>query len=257
MGKGLTTVATVEADGSFLLHPVAAGDDRGAEVLLIEDLDSLKVKQAWAKVAPGGSAEITIGEPAGSVCYAVVTGRVTIGGDPVPGAFVVIATEGGNKGYVQTGADGTFRKEDIQPGKVRVAVWFGDPRAIDDFRAEGREPFPMDAGEVHRFDFELPAGAFRVSVVDDETGKPIPRALAVARPVDREAESDRFPGFRYHPGWGLRVGEDGSADLLAMPMGKEHSVLAMADGYGPVESTGHLPGTRDRPEEVTIRLKRK
>jgi RNA polymerase sigma-70 factor (ECF subfamily) len=259
MGKGLSTVATVADDGTFRIFPVAIWDDRGAEIILVEDLASFKVKQARAKLTPGETAEVTIGEPAGSKTYAVVAGRVTIGGRPLPGAFVVTRTVGqnGNKGFVLSGADGTYRKEDVQPGSVDVAVWFGDPRTVDDFRAERAGRIDMAPGEVHTFDFDLPAGAFRVTVVDDETGKPIPGALATARPADPEAGRDRFPGFRYTPGWGLRVGEDGAAVLLAMLPGEEHVVVAAADGYGKATSKGHVPGTQDRPGEVTVRLKKK
>jgi RNA polymerase sigma-70 factor (ECF subfamily) len=259
MGKGLSTVATVAEDGAFRIYPVAIWDDRGAEIILVEDLDTFKVKQGRAKLTPGEDSEITIGEPAGSKTYAVVTGRITIGGRPLPGAFVVTRTAGqdGNKGFVMSGADGTYRKEDVQPGRVDVSVWFGDPRTIDDFRAERIEMIDMKPGEEHRFDFDLPAGAFKVTVVDDETGKPIPGAVALARPAEAKAGRDRFPGYRYHPGWGLRTGSDGAAVLLAMLPGEEHLVMAAADGYGKAESKGHLPGTLDGPVEVTVRLKKK
>jgi hypothetical protein len=139
---------------------------------------------------------------------------------------------------------------------VEVSIWFGDPRTIDDFRAEHTGRIDMAAGEVHTFDFDLPSGVFKVTVVDAETGKPIPGAVALALPTDRKAGVDRFPGFRYRPGWGLRTGQDGAAVLFAMLPGEEHTVMAAADGYSKVESGEHLPGTRDRPAEVTIRLKK-
>jgi len=258
-GKGLTTVATVGRDGAFRLSPVAALSGSAVEIILVEDLATFKVKQARAKVTPGATTEITIGEPAGSSSYAVVAGRVTTGGRPVEGAFVVTRTvgKGDSKGFVRTGADGSYRKEDVQPGAVDVSAWFGDPRTVDDFRAEHTGRIDMAAGEVHTFDFELPTGVFLVTVVDAETGKPIPGALALARPADPEAGRDRFEGFRYFPGWGLRTEADGTAVLLAMLPGGKHLVLAAADGYERLESKGHLPGTQDRPVEVTIRLKKK
>ena len=91
---------------------------------------------------------------------------------------------------------------------------------------------------------------------DDEAGKPIPGAVALAGPTDREAGRDRFPGFHYVPGWGLRTDSDGRCVLLAMLTGEDHTVRVTADGYASAESAGHLPGTIDRPAEVTIRLKR-
>jgi hypothetical protein len=259
MGKGRSTVATVAEDGTFRLDPVAVWDERGAEIILVEDLPGLKVKQTRAPITAGETCEITIGEPAGARTYATVTGHVTIEGKPVPDAYVVTRTEGegGNKSFAKAAANGTYRKEDVQPGKVHVSVWFGDPRTVDDFHARRLEPVEMVAGEVHTFDFDLPAGAFRVTVVDDETGKPIPGAVATARPSDPLAGQDRFSGFHYQPGWGLRTDADGACLLLAMLPGEEHTVHAVADGYAKAESKGHLPGTIDRPGEVTIRLQRK
>jgi hypothetical protein len=259
LGKGLTTVATVARDGTFRISPVAVVDWADAEIILVEDLKAIQLKQTRAKVTPGGTTEITIGEPAGSSSYAVVAGRVTIEGRPVEGAFVVTRTtgEGGNKSFVLTGTDGTYRKADVQPGAVHVSVWFGDPRTLDEFCAQLEEQIEMASGEIHRFDFELPTGAFRVTVVDAETGKPIPRAVALARPADPDAGRDRFPGFHYKPGWGLRVGADGVGVLFAMLPGEEHTVTAFADGYAKSTIEDRQPGTCTRPEEVTIRLKRK
>jgi RNA polymerase sigma-70 factor (ECF subfamily) len=257
MGKGLSTTAVVEEDGSFRLDPVAVWDDRGAEIILVEDLASLRVKQTRAPIVAGKTAEITIGEPAGSQAYVTIEGRVTIGGQGCAEAFVVVRTEGGDKGFVKAGADGTYRKDDVQPGRVRVEVWFADPRTIDDFSARGLDAFEMAGGEVHRFDFELPSGAFRVEVVDESTGKPIAAAVAHARPTDAGKGEDRFAGFRYRPGWGLRTGPDGTAVLLAMLPGEEHTIVALADGYETGTTTGHRPGTYDRPFEVKILLKRK
>jgi RNA polymerase sigma-70 factor (ECF subfamily) len=258
-GKGLTTVTTVAPDGTFRIAPVAVVDWADAEIILVEDLGTFKVKQTRAKVTPGETTEITIGEPAGSKSYAVVAGRVTIGGRPVTDAYVVTRTagKGGNKSFARSGADGVYRKEDVQPGRVDVSVWFGDPRAVDDFCAKLEKMVEMAPGEVHTFDFELPTGVFRVTVVDDETGKPIPGAVALARPADRGAGRDHFTGFRYVPGWGLRVGTDGVGVLLAMLPGEEHEVTALADGYEMATLGGRQPGTYDRPEEVTVRLKRK
>jgi len=257
MGKGLSTTSVVAEDGTFRLDPVAVWDDRGAEIILVEDLATFKVKQTRAKIEAGKTAEVTIGEPAGTRAFATVEGRVTIGGKGCADAFVVVRTEGGDKGFVKAGADGTYRKDDVQPGRVRVEVWFADPRTIDDFSAHALEAIEMTGGELHRFDFELPTGAFRVRVVDEETGRPIAAAVAHARPTDPALGKDRFPGFRYRPGWGLRTGPDGTAVLFAMLPGEEHEVAARADGYVKTKTTGHLPGTPEHPAEVTIRLKKK
>ena len=53
-----------------------------------------------------------------------------------------------------------------------------------------------------------------------------------------------------------RTGPDGACLLLAMLPGEEHTVRVTADGYSKADSTQHLPGTLERPEEVTIRLRR-
>ena len=52
-------------------------------------------------------------------------------------------------------------------------------------------------------------------------------------------------------------GADGVGVLFAMLPGEEHTVTAFADGYAKSTIEDRQPGTCTRPEEVTIRLKRK
>ena len=54
-----------------------------------------------------------------------------------------------------------------------------------------------------------------------------------------------------------RVGADGACVLSAMLPGEEHTVTVAADGYAKATIEGRRPGTHDRPEEVTVRLKKK
>ena len=255
--KGRAARAVVGEDGSFRLSPVSAG--RGtAKVMLIEDLEAFKVQIGRTKPVPGEVATVRIGKPAGESVSAVITGCVTAGGRPLPGVFVIARTKGVKEGenFLRTGPDGTYRKEDVTPGAVRIQLYFGDPRAVDDFYCRSNEALELVGGNERVFDFDLPAGVFQVTVVDDETGKPIPGAVTLGRPMDDDAGTDRFPGFRYRPGWGLRVGEDGSAVLLAMLPGEPHLVLAAAEGYPKIEIEDQIPGTVDRPARVTIRMKK-
>jgi RNA polymerase sigma factor (sigma-70 family) len=259
--KGQVARAVVAEDGSFTLEPVAVEGKEGGRIqlLLIEDLETFKIRDARTTARPGETVTAMIGAPAGEALNSTIAGRVTAGGQPIKGAFVITQTEGvkSGEGFVQTGADGGFEKIDVTPGKVRVQIYLGDPRATDDFKISGSKKIEMAPGNRQVFEFDLPAGAFRVTVVDDETGKPIPGAIALARPENRESGKDRFPGFTYAPGWGLRVDANGGGLLLAMLPGEAHLLRAAADGYERLEITGKLPGTREQPTEVTLRLKKR
>jgi hypothetical protein len=258
--KGRVARAVVAADGSFRLDSVAVREAGGntVEVILVEDLEAFRMNSARVRVTPGGTSEVEIGEPAGRRTTAVLFGRVTAGGKPVAGAFVMSRTEGAEAGqsFVRTGEDGTFRKEDVAAGAVRYSIFLGDPRAVDDFWLGNLDPVDLPVGNEHRLDFDLPGGVFVVKVVDAATGAPIPGAVAWGRPEDRQAGKDRFPGHRYSPGWGLRAGEDGAARLLAMLPGEPHVIEAGIEGYRGAKTTGHLPGTAEAPAEVTLRLER-
>jgi hypothetical protein len=256
--KGRTARAIVAEDGSFRLAPICA-ERSGTEVAMIEDLEALKVQIGHANVLAGKTVTIQIGEPAGHSASAVITGRVTAGGEPLPGVFIITRTVGakGGENFVRTARDGTYRRDDVAPGQVMIQICFGDPRVIDDFTCTRIEPLELGAGNERVLDFDLPGGAFLVTVVDDETGEPIPGAVAFGKPMDREAGADHFPGFRYQPGWGLRVGEDGSAVLLAMLPGEPHRLEAGADGYQIIKLEDRIPGKVGSPAEITIRLKKK
>jgi len=256
--KGRAARTVVGEDGTFRVAPVSPGYGE-ADLVLIEDLEPLKIQIARVKVVPGETAGVRIGKPVGEALNAVITGHVTAGGRPLPGVFVVTRTEGtrDGKNFIQTGRDGSYRKEDVAPGQVRLQLYFGDPVAVDDFYTRSSGAMELAAGDERVFDFDLPSGAFEVTVVDDETGEPIPGALTSGRPMDRDAGTDRFSGFLYRPGWGLRVGEDGSAVLLAMLPGEPHRVRARAEGYQDIEIEDQIPGTMDHPAKVSIRMKKK
>jgi hypothetical protein len=260
--KGRVVRAAVNEDGSFALAGIATsnpGESR-VTIFLVEDLERGAVRSVDVTVSPGKTTEADVGSPDGLSSRAAVSGRITAGGEPVAGAFIVTNAQGkgGGEGFVQTDAEGSFRKADLPPGKVYFEAYFGDPRAVDDFSLRRRDgPLDLVAGQDLALDFDLPEGAFLVTVVDDETGKAITGAVALGAPEDREAGTDRFPGFTYRPGWGGFVGEDGRLLLRAMLPGEAHTLRAGADGYGKAEVTGQVPGPADRPVEVTIRLKKK
>jgi hypothetical protein len=93
-------------------------------------------------------------------------------------------------------------------------------------------------------------------VVDDESGRPLPGAVVTARPEDRSAGEDRFPGFSWSPGWGGYAGADGTILLRALPPGEPHRIAARAEGRAEVRRDGVLPGSAAHPEEVVLRLRR-
>jgi RNA polymerase sigma-70 factor (ECF subfamily) len=254
--KGRSTSTTVAADGSFVLTGVPARPPR-ANLMLVGDLDRMEVRMAEVDVVPGGEAEVAFGSPRGERAAGTVRGRVTAGGAPVAGVVVAV---GGDRAPAlsTTDADGRFLAEGVPAGETALAVLLGVAGVADDFAIQSVRPVRVDAGRDTVFDFDLPGGALRVRVVDDATGRPVEKAYVLASPRDRAAERDRFPGFRYGPGWCAATDASGVALLPGLLPGAPHEVLAVRMGdraEGKADSA--VAGTAAAPGEVTVRVRKR
>lgn len=253
-GKGHSIRTTVGEDGRYRLEGIPP---EGGRAFLVLSMATADVRSEDVRLKPGDTQELDFGTPSAAGPLGAIEGTITAGGKPLAGVYVVIDGKGDSRLFAKTDAQGAYRLERVPLEPARIEVFFGNPMVVDDFAARPQEATTLAAGETRHLDFDVPGGAFRVTVVDDETGAPIPGAVALARPENRELGRDRFPGYTYSPGWGDRVGEDGRVFLPAMIPGESHQVVAGADGYAEARLPGQVPGTLDNPAEVTIRLPRR
>lgn len=100
---------------------------------------------------------------------ASVSGTVTSGGEPVAGVVVRIDGEGGAAGTT-TGADGTYRFEDVLPGDHTVTV-----EAPDGYRPDGPDARDVTVGrdDVTGVDFALVTPGAVGGTVTDPAGEPV------------------------------------------------------------------------------------
>lgn len=200
-------------------------------------------QQVTAMVMPaGGSRSVTVevpedGTPAEVTIDfsqgATLTGRVTRGGEPLPGLVVTAAAVAEASGRTTvTGEDGGYRLEGLDPGEYQVAVKDGSGQVL------GGEHVVMDGDAV--LDIELPSAAVSGWVLEDGTERPLAGATVTVRaaglpPVERVATSN----------------EDGSFAVEDLPPG-EVTVEARAQGYTPAQR----PLTLDTgaPAQVTLHL---
>ncbi len=129
-----------------------------------------------------------------------------------------MAGENSNRPTATTLADGRFTLPDV-PADAQFALLLGDPTISDDFVITRNEPLEA-AAIVLPFDFDLPAGIVRVQVVDAATQAPLAGVRVSARPTNRNAQADRFPGYRYRAGWAVQSAADGAATLRCLPEGE-------------------------------------
>jgi RNA polymerase sigma-70 factor (ECF subfamily) len=261
--KGHSVRTEVGADGSFRLEGVPVEDhgfgDTRTGVVLLEDVERGHIVGRQVNVKAGGTATVVFGEPAGSGKTGRIVGRITVGGKGLPDAFVLAgaASTDRNRTFRNTDADGRFDFEAVPAGATQFQVYLGDPRASDDFSISITAPFDLVAGETKTFDFDLPDGAVRVTVLDDATGKPLQGAAAWGRPSEPGASRERFGGFAYHPGWAAFTDEKGVATLRGLPLGEVHTIEAgTRDGKHARAASVHPSGSA-APTEIVLRVKPK
>ena len=264
--KGRMVRAFAGEDGAYRIEkvPVICLGKRGVvsrrgRVTLIEDLKTMQVTFAKYRLEPGREARIDIGEPVERGATATIAGRITSGSRGLPGVHVVVRARAdkGLERFAKTAADGRYEIAGLPIAEVKVSVWLGDPRAVDDFKLETTDELELEAGAWERIDIDLPAGAIEITVIDAETGKPVPGAIALARPMDPSSQKDRFAGFRYRPGWAGFADARGVLLARALPEGLEHRVEGGAQGYEDARVERILPGPHDSPAKVKLRLHKK
>jgi Carboxypeptidase regulatory-like domain len=191
-------MAALDADGSFVLDHLPAGRMR---VDLMTFVSSRSGMIGATNILAGvASQEIEVRE--GETTAAdftlrdvVVSGRVTLGSQPEPGARVGVTSEGASAmGWAGppvpravapsgppplsavTRADGSYELLVFTPGRAHVQVESGGQRQA------GRE---VDIPDLPGFTLDLEIGAVTVSgvVVDRETGEPVPDASVWLRPT--------------------------------------------------------------------------
>ena len=75
---------------------------------------------------------------------------------------------------------------------MAILTQLRDPRVSDDHYASHEGDVELKAAVEKSFEFDLPAGATLVTLVDDETGEPVVGGVAYTRP----AASSRAPSIR-------------------------------------------------------------
>jgi hypothetical protein len=243
----------------------AAG--RRAHLVLLAGDGGSVLRATEVDTRPGEVVEVRIGEPRAASEGAVLEGRLTAGGSPLPGKYVHVTTAGGMQpgtegALVQTDADGRWRHAGLPAGAVNLVVWLGNPQVSDDFsighRTEpGSRGLVLEAGRTTTLDFDLPGGAIEVTIVDEE-GKPLPGAVAVATPEERGLEEGRFEGFRLRMGWSGTSDAQGKVRLVGLQPGARFKVLiGEIDPHWTVEETGVVAADARAPTPITLRRARK
>ena len=155
-----------------------------------------------------------------------------------------VATTAGRSHSI-TDAEGRYRIEQIKPGTGRVSVYTGEVAVTDDFGFRSVETVSFEGSQNLEWNFSLPLGAMRITVVDAETGAPIPGAFAGARPADREAGKDHMAGFRFSAGWAGATDAEGKIFVPSLLPGESHTVMVMVrdGGYANLELPDQMPGT--------------
>ena len=115
---------------------------------------------------------------------ASVSGTVTSGGEPVPGVVVRIDGAGGAEGTT-TGADGTYRFEDVLPGEHTLTV-----EAPDGYRPDGPEARDVTVGrkDVTGVDLALATPGAVGGTVTGTAGEPVPGVTVTVTGPDGAVE---------------------------------------------------------------------
>jgi hypothetical protein len=249
-GKGLALRVRAAADGTFTCDGVPAA--HGVVVMLMDQAQAATPRARNVELAPGATVEVALGDP---VAGATLRGRVQSAGQGVAVFFGVRAVQARDQRGVAAGADGVFQLEGVAPGQWHAAVYLGDPRVSDDFTIASTRPLELQSGQLCDFTFDLPAGILRVRVVDAASGSPLPGARVTAQPEGDSALADRFPGFRFRPGWAATTDARGEVLLRCLPEGETHRLEVRAAGHATGRQQGLLPSVVG--PEVVVQLQAK
>lgn len=222
-GGGGLSLLEPDADGRFVAERVPPGRVR---------VTWLKGEGGRLESAQTREVEVADGQTATVELLSAeirVSGRVTRGGQPVPGIRVQLSgqqsmrlmfvTDGRGRGAAGGAAepgvtreDGSYETTVDQPGPARVSLMSQDGRTT----YPGREVQVPDV-EAHVLDLTLPGAIVRGSVVDPE-GRPLEAQLIASQKDSRVG-----------PGASARTGPDGRFELGLEP--GDWSLTARAQGY--------------------------
>ena len=230
--------------------------------------------------AQSASADTTSSTAVGHTARAVVAGVVTKepGSDPVKKAVIeVIAetqSEGGNYTAL-TGADGSFRIDNIVPGRYRLFAERAGFQEIDKHyrRTEGRVLTLTAGQELKNLIIHLQAAAVVEGRVTDEDGDPMPEAqvavlrqsFVAGRSHWEQAGAERTNDLGEYRIAGLAAGNyfvsvTPPPDFRSLIEATSNAPAAAtritaSDKPAPVSyQTTYYPGTRDRAQAAPIQL---
>lgn len=150
-----------------------------------------------------------------------LSGTVSTGGEPIPAAHVVLTglTVTAERS-VATGYDGSFRIEDLDPGRYRLDVL--DPsRALSHLE-------DLDLDRDRRLDLDLESAPLTGRVLDDATGEPIYEALVSVVKILPTGETGSMIVLGTDPSGSFTI-----AHLTPGP----YRLSARKEGYTPVEES--------------------
>lgn len=247
--KGPRFAAQVDERGHYRLDGVAAGT--GLLALLGERAVGLRSQGVGITAGETKRCDLTV-----DGVQATIAGRVTAGGVPLQGVTVMAAKGRSGRRFATTGADGSYRIEHVT-SNPRFVVLLGDPDVSDDFVIECNEPLALQPSGAATLEFDLPGGCVPVRVVDDASGAPLEGVPVDARPARDGVQQDRFPGYRFRPGWAARTDKNGDVLLRALPEGEPHLVKAGGRGFTSATATLPAPGLDANRERIVLRVRRK
>jgi hypothetical protein len=183
-----------------------------------------------------------VGHPAKAVLAGVVTKEP--GSDPVKKALIELIAESQNEGGNYTAlsaADGSFRIENIVPGRYRLFVERTGFQEIDKHRhkSEGRV-LTLEAGqELKELSIRLQAGAVVEGRITDEDGDPMAEAqVAVLRQAFVSGRS------HWEQAGAERTDDRGEYRIAGLAAGSYFvSVTPPPDFRSLIETTNHMPAT--------------
>ncbi|KRC39978.1 hypothetical protein ASE15_19280 [Oerskovia sp. Root22] len=216
-GSPLTT--TTDSQGAYLIDDVPAGPH--TITLALPEGFPVTPPPLTIDVPPGSEVPIT-DQDFVVPTFPSLTGTVTAGGTGVPGAVVTFTGPGGATGSAVTGADGTYRFDQLPTGPYTVSV---APPAGFTVDGTGARAVTVGSDDVTGVDFALARpGAIGGTVTDDQ-GAPVPGAEVLVSGPDGDVP--------------LTTDDAGTYFVDGLPPGDYTIALTVPEGYtagGPVES---------------------